>query len=54
MDKFRCQFLRKSWVRRAQGLQYLNFFHLSKGFFRCGGFNGLENGRSFIKWYWEG
>ncbi len=31
MDKFRCQFQKKSWVIRAQ---YLNFFSSLKGFFK--------------------
>ncbi len=33
MDKFRCEFFKKSWVRKAQGFKYFFKIHLSQGFF---------------------
>ncbi len=44
MDKFRCEFLKKCWVRRAWGFKYLNFFPSLKEFvFRCGVLMNLKS-----------
>jgi len=45
MDKFRCQFLKTSWVRRAQGLRYQKkkFWSLKGFFLKCGVSVKLKN-----------